>query len=122
MGGGVLPVLKAVDGDVDLVHACIDQLLPTAGQEGTVGGDGGLEALLLGQTNECGQVGVGQGLTHDVVVEVLGHTQQAVGDGVELGQTHAPRGAGRPGAEGAAPIADIGDLDVGAGIHGASPF
>ena len=112
VGAAILTVLKAVNGDIHLVDPRLDQLSPPLGEKGAVGGDGGLEALGLGQADEVGQVGVGQWLPHDVVVEVFRDPLQTVGDGVELRNAHAAQGTGRPGAKGAGAVAYVGDFNV----------
>ena len=66
------PLLKAVDGHVDLMYAGIKQLLPPPGQQRTVGGDNAFKAQLACPADKLRQQGVCQRLPHEVVIEISG--------------------------------------------------
>ena len=59
---------------------------------------------------------MGQWLTHQVVVEVLGDNRELFGDGLKFLRGHHLRRSGRAGAEGAIAVAEIGDLHIDPGI------
>ena len=112
----VAALFEAVDGDVDLVHPCVDQGLTPACQQGAVGGDLGLEAQRSGDGQHPGQLRVGQGLAHEMVVEVAGDAAEFPGDLLKFRRGHhlwLPEGAG---AEGAISVAKVGDFHINPGI------
>ena len=112
--------LEGLQGEVDLVQAGHGQQgLPCPVQEGAVGRQDDPEALFVRQGQETGQLRVQEGFAHQVKVEIFRPVAQAVQDRREFGLSHKMRGTSGFRAEGAAAVADVGDLDVGLGkAHG----
>ena len=116
----VAPLLKAVQGNIDLVHARREDLLSAAGKERAVGGENGLVPALARHPNEFGEPGMRQWLAHEVVVDVRGLIGQLSEDMRKLLLGHAPRRAAVPVTKGAIHVASVCDLDIGFVVHDGS--
>ena len=114
----VAALFEAVDGDVDLVDSRRQHRLSPVREQHAVGGELGLEAQLPRDADHVGQLRMGQGLAHEVVVEVAGSSDQALRHRLEFSDGHHLRLPLRAGAEGAVSVAEVRNLHVNTGIGG----
>ena len=105
-----------VQGDLNLVRMGADNLLPS-GKQGAIGGEHGHEILLTGQPDELGQMGMQEGLSHQMEVQELDLSAELVGQEVELLQGKAMLGPIRLGTELAIEVAHIGYFKIASGNH-----
>ena len=94
------------------------------GEQGAVGGEIHLKAQSGGQVQQPGQLGVEQGFPHEMEVEIFRVGPQLLGQNRKVLRGQKALGAACAGAEIAAQIAHVGDLqiDLFQLIHGAGSF
>ncbi len=113
-------LLKAVEGDVDLVHADREKLLGAALEKRAVGGDDRLISPLARHANEFGEQRVCQRLPHEVVVKILGLIGQLSENMSKFLLGHATMRAAMAVTEGATHVASVRDLDIRLVVHDCS--
>ena len=116
----VTALLKAMQGNVHLVHAGGQEFLAASREECAVGGDDGLVPPLACHANEFGEAWVRQRLTQEVVVKILCLIGQLLENVCKLLCAHAPRRATVPVTTGAIHVAPVCDLDVNLVVHDGS--
>ena len=120
--GGSIGALEAMERDTDLMGGGGDQGIPTPLQQGAIGGDHAAKAGIGSHAQELRKLRVGQGLTHQMVIQVFGLTGKTVQDPGKFVPAHGALLAAVAMAKGAAHIADICDLHIDARIHKLSPL
>ena len=86
-------------------------------QKGAIGGEHGHEALPTGYLNEFRQMGMQEGLTHQVEIKKLDLSTELVGQEVELLHRKTTLGSVRLGTEQAIEVTDIGYFKIASGYH-----
>ena len=104
---------KTVQGDVHLAQGRAGQQNPLAlGQQGAVGGQVDLEAMLLAEGEERAKIGVQQGLAQHMQGKMVGVIFDSAEDGAKILRSHEEFCPVAPKAEAAGKIAAVGDLEV----------
>ena len=110
-------LFKAMQGKIDLVHACRQKRFSAQFQKRTVGGDDRLVSACARHPDKLRQLRMRQRLTHQMIVKVLRLIGELIQHARKFRRGHLLRRSPVPVTKGAIHIALIGDLHVDLAVH-----